>query len=55
MTPTEKLHNTICRAIDEFEGCTARSVKGINLIRLDQPIIFQGLETDLINIEVTIK
>jgi len=53
--PVANLKNRIRYAIETFEGETGQTVKSLKLNRLDQPVIFQGSETDLVDIDVSIK
>ena len=54
-TPVNDFKKRIMFAVREFEKESGRTVKGIGLVRLDQPVIFEGDETDLVNIEVKIR
>lgn len=42
-------------AVREFENQTGKMVKSIRLVRLDKPVIFRGSQTDLVDVEVTIR
>jgi len=53
--PTAEMGNRVMDAVRSFEEQTGKTVKSIRLVRLDKPVVFQGSETDLVDVEVTIR